>query len=164
MSDGLKTISQIQFIQINDEELVICGGIEGSMLRPLLFLLYINKVFCMRMDRAPVFFYCLKLCCKLSFSAFLPSTVPHSNWSKSLTCHFNHNTHNITFCIFTCRTLKNFYKLLVMIVICNEKQMNRSYKQHFVKMSPYFYQKYLQSFLSNAGKTENLPEFECNKF
>ena len=33
------------------------------------------EVFYIEMDGAPVFPYCPKACCKLSFSDFLPSTV-----------------------------------------------------------------------------------------
>ena len=38
--------------------------------------------------------------------------------------HYDWNTHNVTFWIFSCRTLNNFYQLLVIIVICNEEQTN----------------------------------------
>ena len=37
--------------------------------------------------------------------------------------------YNIAFWIFLCRTLNNFCKPLVVIVICNEKQTNWQYKQ-----------------------------------
>ena len=37
--------------------------------------------------------------------------------------------------------MQNFYKLLVAIVICNEKQTNWLYKQNYVKTSLYFYRK-----------------------
>ena len=37
-------------------------------------------------------------------------------------CHYNRNTHNVAFCIFSCRSSNNFYKLLVIIVTCNEKK------------------------------------------
>ena len=75
------------------------------------------------MDGAPVLLYCQKPCCKLLFSDFLPSPGPYWNLCKSLKRHYNHNTHNIAFCIFSCKNLNNFYKLLI-IVICNEKQIN----------------------------------------
>ena len=69
------------------------------------------------MDGAPALLYCPKLRCKLSFSDFLPSAVSYWNYDR--------NTHNVFFCIFSCRTLNNSYKLLVIIVIiCNEKQTN----------------------------------------
>ena len=76
------------------------------------------------MDDVPVLFYCPKPCCKLSFSGFLPSTVLCWNYCRSLICHYNRNTHNVAFCIFSCRIWNNFYKLLVLIVICNEKLTN----------------------------------------
>ena len=44
----------------------------------------------------------------------------------------NLNTCNVTFCIFLCRTWNNFYNLLVMIVICNEKQTNWLYNWLYV--------------------------------
>ena len=37
--------------------------------------------------------------------------------------------------------MQNFCKLLVAIVICNEKQTNWLYKQNYVKTSLYFYRK-----------------------
>ena len=43
--------------------------------------------------------------------------------------------------IISCRTLNNFSKLSVMIVICIKKQTNWPYKQYYVKTSRCFYQK-----------------------
>ena len=55
-------------------------------------------------------------------SGFSTSTVPYWNYYKLLKCHYNCNTHNVAFCIFSCRTLNNFCKLLVTVMTCNEKQ------------------------------------------
>ena len=54
--------------------------------------------------------------------------------------------HKVAFCIFSCRTLNNFYKLLVIIVICNEKQTNWPYKRNYVKTSRYFLPRILLCF------------------
>ena len=43
--------------------------------------------------------------------------------------------------IFSCRTLNDFYKLLVIIVIYIKKQWNWPYKHYYVKMSQYFCRK-----------------------
>ena len=48
----------------------------------------------------------------------------HTGVNVSHGCHYNRNTHNVAFCIFSYITLNNFHKLLVIIVICNEKHMN----------------------------------------
>ena len=67
-------------------------------------------------------------------------------------CDYNRNTHNGAFCIFSCKTLNNFYKLLFITVICNEKQKHWPYKQYYVETSRYFYRKlYYHNF------------FECRK-
>ena len=76
------------------------------------------------MDGAPVLLFCPKPCCKLSFSGFLHSTVPYWNQCRLLICHYNRNTGNVAFYIFSCKTLNNLCKILVIIVICNEKQTN----------------------------------------
>ena len=85
--------------------------------------------------------YCPKPSCKRLFSGFLLSTVPYWNYCISLICHYNRNTHNVAFYIFSCRTLNDFYKPLVIIVVFNDKQMNWPYKQNYVKRSRYFYRK-----------------------
>ena len=82
------------------------------------------KEFYMSMDGAPVLLFCPKPCCKLSLSDFLPSTVPYWNYCRLLICHYNRNTLNVAFCIFSCKTFNNLYDELVIIVICNEKQTN----------------------------------------
>ena len=52
--------------------------------------------------------------------------------------HCNLNTHNLVFCIFLSRTLSNFNKLSVIIVICNKKLTNWPYKQYHVNTSRCF--------------------------
>ena len=66
------------------------------------------------------------------------------------------STHLFVFCIFSCRTMNSFNKLLVIVVIPNTKQTNWLYKHHHVKTLPCFYRKLYHLFLSNAVKTENL--------
>ena len=67
------------------------------------------------MDDVPVLLYCPKPCCKLLFSD-LPSTVPYWNYCQSFMCKYNRNAYNVTFCIFSCRALNNFYKLLSYVM------------------------------------------------
>ena len=62
------------------------------------------------MAGASVLLFCPKPCCRLSFSGFLFLTIPNLNYCRSLICHYNRNTHNVAFCIFSCRTFNNFYK------------------------------------------------------
>ena len=109
----------------------------------------------MKMDGVLVSLFCPTLYCELSFSGVLPSIVPYWNYNRS--------THNVAFCIFSCGTLNDLDKLLVVIFICNEK-MNWQCKQYFVKTLRYFYQKLCRLFFSNAGVTGNLPEFEFDEF
>ena len=72
--------------------------------------------------------------------------------------HYNRNTINVDLC----ETLNNYYKLLVIIVICNEQQDHLRNKQYYFKTSKYFYQK-LYHFYFNAGKTGNVPELKFDK-
>ena len=75
-------------------------------------------------DRTSHLLYCPKPVCELSFSRFLPSAVLCWCWGRSLICRYNHNTHNLAFCIFLCWTFNNFNKLWIVIVINNEKQID----------------------------------------
>ena len=36
--------------------------------------------------------------------------------------HYNHHTYDVAFCIFSCKTLSNFHKLLVKIAMCDENK------------------------------------------
>ena len=65
------------------------------------------------MDGVLVSLFCPTLYCELSFSGVLPSIVSYWNYNRS--------THNVAFCIFSCGTLNDLDKLLVVIFICNEK-------------------------------------------
>ena len=77
------------------------------------------------MDGAPALLYCPKPCCRLLFSGFYPQQFyPQHIGIHVDHCHYNSNTHNVAFCIFSFRTLNNLYKLLAIIVTCNEKQTN----------------------------------------
>ena len=67
---------------------------------------------------------------------------------------FNRNTRSVPFCIFSCRTLNNIYKLLVIIITCYEKQMNWPHKRHYFKMSRYFYLKLYHLFSEMQEKLE----------
>ena len=77
-------------------------------------------------------------------------------------CHFNRNAHNVAFCIFSCRALNNFYELLVIIVICNEKQ-NHLTSNNMSKRHGIFTENFI-IFFSKAGKTGKVPEFQFDKF
>ena len=61
-------------------------------------------------------------------------------------CLDNGNRYNVTLCILSWRTLNNFFKLLVIIVIWNQKQTNWPFKQYYVKTSRYFYRKLYHHF------------------
>ena len=114
------------------------------------------------MDGVPVLLYCPKPCSKLSFSGFLPSAVSYWNLCNSLMRHYNLNTHNVAFCIFSCRTLSNSYKLLAIIVICNEKQNHGPCKRYFSHHG--IFTENFTIFVSNVGETGNVPEFKFDKF
>ena len=77
-------------------------------------------------------------------------------------CHFNRNAHNVAFCVFSCRALNNFYELLVIIVICNEKQ-NHLTSNNMSKHHGIFTENFI-IFFSKAGKTGKVPEFQFDKF
>ena len=115
-------------------------------------------------DRTSHLLYCPKPVCELSFSRFLPSAVLCWCWGRSLICCYNHNTHNLAFCIFLCWTFNNFNKLWIVIVIYNEKQRNWPYKQNYVKKSRYFYRKLYCFFFSNGGETRSVLETEFDQF
>ena len=53
----------------------------------------------------------------------------------------NPNTHSAVCRIISCRTLNNFSKLSVIMVICIKKQTNWPCKQYYVKTSRFFYQR-----------------------
>ena len=77
-------------------------------------------------------------------------------------CHFNRNAHNVAFCVFSCRALNNFYELLVIIVICNEKQ-NHLTSNNMSKRHGIFTENFI-IFFSKAGKTGKVPEFQFDTF
>ena len=77
-------------------------------------------------------------------------------------CHFNRNAHNVAFCVFSCRALNIFYELLVIIVICNEKQ-NHLTSNNMSKRHGIFTENFI-IFFSKAGKTGKVPEFQFDKF
>ena len=75
----------------------------------------------------------LRTCCKLnSLVVFYPHQC-HIGINVNYWCHHNLSTHDDVFYIFLCRTLTTFYKLLVIIVICNKKQTNWSNKHRNIK-------------------------------
>ena len=79
-------------------------------------------------------------------------------------CHYHRNIHNVAFCIFQCRNLNNFYKLIVIIATCNEKLKHWPYKQYHVKTKNGIFTKNYTIFFSNEGKTENGNNFRFDKF
>ena len=105
------------------------------------------------MDGAPVLLFCPKPCCKLPFSGFLPSTVPYWNQYRLLICHYNRNTHNVAFCIFSCRKLP-----YVM------KNKRTDHISKIMSKRQGIFTENFTIFYSNAEKTANVPEFEFNKF
>ena len=116
-------------------------------------------------DRTSHLLYCPKPVCELSFSRFLPSAVLCWCWGRSLICRYNHNTHNLAFCIFLCWTFNNFNKLWIVIVINNEKQIDHiskiMSKSHgiFTENFTVFW-----GFFSNGGETRSVLETEFDKF
>ena len=110
------------------------------------------------MDGALVLLFCPKPCCNYHLVVSCPQQC-HIGINVDYWCHYNRNTHNVAFCIFSCRTLNNWYKLLVIIATWNEKQGKAKLCQNVTIFLP----KTLPSF-SNAGKTVNVPEFEFDKF
>ena len=77
-------------------------------------------------------------------------------------CHFNRNTHNVAFCVFSCTILNNFNEQFVIIVICNEKQ-NDLINNNMSKRHAIFTENFI-IFFSKAGKTGKVPEFQFEKF
>ena len=59
--------------------------------------------------------------------------------------------------------MNNFYKLLTIIVIWNEKQTDWPYEQNYFKTSRYFNRKPYHLFFSSARKTGKVPEFEFDQ-
>ena len=78
-------------------------------------------------------------------------------------CHYNRSTQNIACCIFSCRALNNFCKLLVIIVIYNEKQITELTSNIISKRHSIFTEN-LTIFFSNAEKTRNVPESKFDIF
>ena len=78
-------------------------------------------------------------------------------------CHYNPNTHNVTFCIFSCKNLNNFYKLLVIIVTLM-KNKSIHLISNIMSKSHGIFTENLTNFFSNAGKTGNVPELKFYVF
>ena len=85
--------------------------------------------------------------------------------------HYNRNTRNVPFLIFSCRTLNNFHKLLVIIVISNENKRNdhinnimskRRDKIYLLKTLQYFFQ--MQEKLKTCWNSTNLRNFRRLSF
>ena len=71
------------------------------------------------------------------------------------------------FLIFSCRTLNNFHKLLVIIVISNENKRNDHINNIMSKRRDKIYllktllkNLFTEKFFPNAGKIENVLEFD----
>ena len=60
-------------------------------------------------------------------------------------CHYNRNAHNVAFHIFSYRTLNNFYKLLVIIVIDNENKRIGHISNTVSKLLVAFFQEKLKT-------------------
>ena len=56
----------------------------------------------------------------------------------------------------------NFEKPSIIIGICYKKQTNRPYKQYSNRQD--VFTENFTIFFSNAGKTENVPEFKLERF
>ena len=117
-----------------------------------------NKVFYIQMDGVPVLLYFRRPCYKLSFSGLFPSVVPYQNM-----CHYNCNTHNVAFCIFSCKTFNNFYKLLVIIISYAMKSKQIDHISNIISTPHDTFIKGFNFFL-NEGNTGNVPKFEFDKF
>ena len=78
--------------------------------------------------------------------------------------YYDLNTH-VGFGFFSCRTMNNPKKLLVIVLVPNTKQRNWLCTQYRVKISQRFYRKCYHLFLKNAWKTKNLPGIRiCQNF
>ena len=67
--------------------------------------------------------------------------------------YYYRNTWNVAFWIFSCRTLNNFYQLIVIIVIYFiMSECHDNFTENFTVL------------FSNAGKIGNVPGFECDNF
>ena len=71
-------------------------------------------------------------------------------------CHYNRNTHNITFCIFLCRTLSNFYKIMKYKSIDPRRNIMSKRRGIFTENFTIFF--------TNAAKIANVSEFKFDIF
>ena len=77
--------------------------------------------------------------------------------------HYNHHTYDVAFCIFSCKTLSNFHKLLVKIAMCDENKRIDLVRSIISKYHGIFTENFI-IFFSNAGKTGNMSQFDFEIF
>ena len=122
------------------------------------------KVFYMQVDGAPVMLFSLKHFVNYHLVVSYPQQryigININHWYIIIIAIYIMLLFAFSHAELSCN---NFYKLLFIIFICEEKQTHWPYKQYYVKTARYFYQKFKHLFL-NAGKTGNVQEFEFERF